>query len=206
MRFPSLLLCASIAFSSQVRPLLAAVPIVIETEFGVIEAVLDDQKAPVTVANFLKYVDAGYYTGGRFFRTVRTSPDNQPKVSVKIDVVQAGVRPDLEKKAFPPIKLERTRDTGLKHVDGALSMPRSAPDSGADGFSICIGDQPNLDFGGRRNPDGQGFAVFGRVTSGMEVARKIQSSPAGPNDTTEAVAMGDQRLTPPIKILSVRRK
>src|SRR6476646_6420627 len=107
MRFPSLLLCASIVFSSQFRPLLAAVPIVIETEFGVIEAVLDDQKAPVTVANFLKYVDAGYYTGGRFFRTVRTSPDNQPKTSVKIDVVQAGVNPEFEKKAFAPIPLER---------------------------------------------------------------------------------------------------
>src|SRR5882724_1110663 len=98
--------------------LLAEVPIVIETEFGVIEAVLDDQKAPVTVAGFLKYVDANHYTGGRFFRTVRTSPDNQPKVSVKIDVVQAGVNPDLEKNSFPPFKLERTNDTGLKHIDG----------------------------------------------------------------------------------------
>lgn len=186
--------------------LLAEVPIVIETEFGVIEAVLDDQKAPVTVVNFLKYVDAGHYTGGRFFRTVRTSPDNQPKVSVKIDVVQAGVNPDLEKKAFPPFKLERTKDTGLKHVDGALSMPRTTPDSATSGFSICFGNQPNMDFGGRRNADGQGFAVFGHVTSGMDVARKIHGSPAGPNDTAEPVAMGDQRLTPPIKILSIRRK
>jgi len=186
--------------------LLADVPIVIETEFGVIEAVLDDQKAPVTVVNFLKYVEAGHYTGGQFFRTVRTSPDNQPKVAVKIDVVQAGVNPELEKKAFPPFKLERTKDTGLKHIDGALSMPRTTPDSATSGFSICFGNQPNMDFGGMRNADGQGFAVFGHVTSGMDVARKIHGSPAGPNDTAEPVAMGDQRLTPPVKILSIHRK
>jgi peptidyl-prolyl cis-trans isomerase A (cyclophilin A) len=63
-----------------------------------------------------------------------------------------------------------------------------------------------MDFGGKRNADGQGFAVFGHVTSGMDVAHRIHDSPAGPNDTTEPVAMGDQRLTPPIKILSIRRK
>ena len=187
-------------------PLLAEVPIVIETEFGRIEATLDDKRAPVTVENFLKYVDAGHYTGGEFFRTVRTSPDNQPKVTVKIDVVQARVNPEFEKKAFRPTKLERTRDTGLKHVDGALSMPRTTSDSATSGFSIVFGDQPDMDFGGKRNPDGQGFAVFGRVTSGMDVARKIHQSPAGPNPTNEPVAMGNQRLTPPVKILSVRRK
>jgi peptidyl-prolyl cis-trans isomerase A (cyclophilin A) len=184
----------------------AQTEIVIETEFGVMEAVLEDKKAPLSVENFLKYVDAGSYTGGEFFRTVRTNPDNQPKASIKIDVVQARVNPESEKKPFPPIKLERTRDTGLKHVDGSLSMPRTTPDSGTSGFSICIGDQPNLDFGSLRNPDGQGFAVFGRITSGMDVARRIHRSPSGPNPTNAAVAMGDQRLTPPIKILSVRRK
>jgi peptidyl-prolyl cis-trans isomerase A (cyclophilin A) len=199
------LLCVLAALTRS-SSLLAQVPIVIETEVGVIEAVLDDQKAPVTVTNFLRYVDAGSYRGGRFFRTVRTSPDNQPKAAVKIDVIQAGVNPDLENKGFPPIKLERTKDTGLKHVDGALSMPRNTPDSATGGFSICIGNQPGMDFGGMRNPDGQGFAVFGRVTSGMNVVRKIHQSPAGPNETSAPVAMGDQRLTPPIKILSIRRK
>lgn len=195
-----------IAGLSLAIPVCAETAIVIETEFGVIEALLEDEKAPATVTNFLQYVDAGHYTGGQFFRTVRTKPDNQPKVSIKIDVVQAGVNPELEKKSFPPVRLERTKDTGLKHVDGALSMPRFAPDSGTSGFSICIGDQPNMDFGALRNPDGQGFAVFGRVTSGMEVVRKIHASPSGPNSTNAEVAMGDQRLTPPIKILSVRRR
>ena len=187
-------------------PLRAQVPIVIQTEFGVIEAVLDDHKAPITVANFLKYVDAGQYSGGEFFRTVRTQPDNQPKVSVKIDVIQARVNPSVERKAFAPIRLERTRDTGLRHVDGALSMPRTTPDSGTSGFSICIGDQPNMDFGGQRNPDGQGFAVFGHVTSGMEVVRKIHASPAGPTDAAQGVTAGDQWLKPAVKIISVRRK
>ena len=184
----------------------AQTEIVIETEFGVMEAVLEDKKAPVTVENFLKYVDAGHYSGGQFFRTVRTNPDNQPKSEIKIDVAQAQVNPEFSKKGFPPIKIERTRDTGLKHVDGSLSMPRTTPDSATSGFSVCIGDQPNLDFGSLRNPDGQGFAVFGRITSGMDVARKIHRSPSGPNETTAPVAMGDQRLTPPIRILSVRRK
>src|SRR5262249_31536609 len=187
-------------------PLCAETAITIQTELGVIEAVLEDEKAPATVANFLQYVDAGHYTGGRFFRTVRSNPDNQPKTPVKIDVIQAAVDPELEKKAFPPVRLERTKDTGLKHVDGALSMPRLTPDSGTSGFSICIGDQPNMDFGGKRNPDGQGFAVFGHVTSGMEIVRKIQASPSGPSAAKDGVSAGDQRLTPAIKILSVRRK
>jgi peptidyl-prolyl cis-trans isomerase A (cyclophilin A) len=180
--------------------------IAIETGAGVIEAVLDDQKAPITVANFLKYVDAGQYAGAEFFRSVRTTPDNQPKMSVKIDVIQADVSREFRRKAFDPIPLERNRDTGLKHVDGALSMPRSAPDSATSGFSICIGDQPEMDFGGHRNPDGQGFAVFGRVTSGMDIVRKIHASPTGPSAAKEGASAGDQRLTPPIKILSIRRE
>ena len=187
-------------------PAAAQTRVSIVTEVGVIEAVLDDQKAPLSVANFLKYVDAGQYEGAEFFRTVRTRPDNQPKVSVKIDVIQAQVNPAFRGRSFGPIPLERTRDTGLKHVDGVLSMPRSTPDSGTSGFSICIGDQPEMDFGGRRNPDGQGFAVFGRVTSGMEIVRKIHASPSGPSPAKDGVSAGDQWLTPPVKILSIRRK
>lgn len=187
-------------------PLVAQTRVSIETEAGVIEAVLDDEKAPLTVANFLRYVDAGQYEGAEFFRSVRTKPDNQPKVSVKIDVIQAQVNPAFRGKSFGPIPLERTRDTGLQHVDGSLSMPRGAPDSATSGFSICIGEQPEMDFGGRRNADGQGFAVFGRVTSGMETVRRIQASPTGPSAAKDGVSAGDQRLTPAVKILSIRRK
>ena len=101
-------------------PVVAQTRVSIETEAGLIEAVLDDRKAPITVANFLRYVDAGQYNGAEFFRSVRTRPDNQPKVAVKIDVIQAQVSREFRGKSFGPILLERTSDTGLKHLDGSL--------------------------------------------------------------------------------------
>ena len=94
----------------------------------------------------------------------------------------------------PALPLERTRDTGLRHLDGTLSMARAGPDTATSDFFICIGDQPELDFGGKRNPDGQGFAAFGRVTKGMDVVRRIQQAPAE-----------GQTLTPPVSILNIER-
>jgi len=152
-----------------------AVRVRIETNKGDIEIELDTAKAPNTVANFLKYVDGKFYDGGKFHRSV--TPDNQPKNKVKIEVIQGGINPERMKDEFKPIKLERTKDTGLKHKDGTISMARDGPDTATSDFFICIGDQPELDFGGKRNPDGQGFAAFGRVTKGMDVVKKIQSSP-----------------------------
>jgi peptidyl-prolyl cis-trans isomerase A (cyclophilin A) len=172
----------------------------VQTELGDILVEVDLAKAPVTAANFLKYVDAGHYDGGTWHRTVKM--DNQPESTIKIEVIQAGVNPEKAKEGFPPIPLERTNKTGLLHKDGAISMARGAPDSATSGWFICIGDQPSLDFGGMRNPDGQGFAAFGRVVSGMEVVRKIQQAPSSTNRTTNTEA---QRLTPPIKIVKVQR-
>lgn len=171
----------------------AAAPtaVVIETELGEIEVQLDARRAPVTTANFLKYVDGGFYMGGIFHRTVK--PDNQPNNKIKIEVIQAGPNPAKQGQDFAPIKLERTNQTGLKHVDGAISMARDGPDTATSDFFICIGDQPSLDFGGQRNPDGQGFAAFGRVVRGMDVVRKIQAAPADA-----------QKLTPPVKIIRIR--
>jgi len=166
--------------------------VLIKTEMGEIEAEVDTIHAPITAENFLRYVDLGFYRFGRFHRTVR--PDNQPTDKVKIEVIQAGLD-SLRVKDFPPIKLERTKLTGLRHKDGTLSMARDGPDTATSDFFICIGDQPSLDFGGKRNPDGQGFAAFGRVVLGMDVVRKIQS----------ASAQG-QRLLPPVAILSIARK
>jgi peptidyl-prolyl cis-trans isomerase A (cyclophilin A) len=168
------------------------VRVAVETGLGVITLEIDPARAPRTAANFLRYVDAGLFDGASFHRTVREG--NQPRNRVKIDVVQAGrgehpVPPD-----FPAVALERTRDTGLRHTDGAVSMARDGPDSATSDFFVCVGDQPELDFGGRRNPDGQGFAVFGRVVSGMDVVRRIHAAPAD-----------GQGLTPPIAIRSVRR-
>lgn len=169
------------------------VRVLIQTDKGDIELELDTAKAPVTVANFLRYLDGKFYDGGRFHRTVRS--DNQPDNKVKIEVVQAGVNPERLKDEFPPIKLERTRDTGLKHKDGTISMARDGPDTATSDFFFCIGDQPELDFGGKRNPDGQGFAAFGRVVKGMDVVKKIQASKAE-----------GQTLKPAVKILKVTKK
>jgi len=177
---------ATLAAAGQTRP----VSVVIETELGSIEAEIAGDRAPITAQNFLKYVDAGLYDGGSFHRTVK--PGNQPDRDVKIEVIQAGRVPGSA--GFPPIPLERTSVTGLSHKDGTLSMARNGPDTASSDFSICIGDQPSLDFGGKRNPDGQGFAAFGRVVKGMDVVRKIQASPAS-----------GQRLTPPIRILKITR-
>jgi peptidyl-prolyl cis-trans isomerase A (cyclophilin A) len=174
----------------------ATPPVVIRlsTGLGVIEAELYADRAPATVANFLKYVDAGRYTGGLFHRTVKLHPDNQPHNTVKIEVIQGGVNPEFAGQDWPAIALERTRDTGLKHLDGTLSMARAAPDTATSDFFICIGDQPELDFGGKRNPDGQGFAAFGRVTKGMDIVRKIQNAPAE-----------GQKLIPPVRIMKIER-
>jgi peptidyl-prolyl cis-trans isomerase A (cyclophilin A) len=165
--------------------------VVIETELGSIEVELSPAQAPATVANFLRYVKAGHYDGGVFHRTVTLA--NQAQNKVKIEVVQAGADPAREKEAFPAIALERTRDTGLRHLDGTISMARDGPDSATSDFFICIGDQPELDFAGKRNPDGQGFAAFGRVVSGVDVVGRIQHSPAQ-----------GQVLTPPVRIVSAR--
>jgi peptidyl-prolyl cis-trans isomerase A (cyclophilin A) len=172
----------------------------VQTELGDIVVEVDQAKAPATAANFLRYVDAGHYDGGTWHRTVKM--DNQPESAIKIEVIQAGVNADRAKEGFPAIALERTSKTGLLHKDGVISMARGGADSATSGWFICINDQPSLDFGGQRNPDGQGFGAFGRVVSGMDVVRKIQAAPSATTRTNNAEA---QRLTPPIKILKAAR-
>lgn len=189
-------------------------PVRIETPLGEIVVALD-HRAPGTVANFLRYVDAGLYDGGRFHRTVR--PDNNsnaglniaetdagldpkaprgqlPNDAIVIEVIQGGIDPARASEHGDPIPLERTSETGLRHRDGTISMARLTPDSAVSDFFLCIGPQPDLDFGGLRNPDGQGFAAFGQVVSGMEVVRAIQTSPST-----------GQSLTPPVPITSITR-
>jgi peptidyl-prolyl cis-trans isomerase A (cyclophilin A) len=168
--------------------------VLIQTDLGDIEIEVDTKRAPISAGLFLKQVDAGMYNGGQFHRTVKM--DNQPNNDVKIEVIQGSIAAAREKELGDPIPLERTTVTGLKHTDGCVSTPRGTPDSARSGFFICINDQPSLDFGGRRNPDGQGFAAFGRVVSGMEVVRTIQQAP-----NKEA-----QLLTPPIAIRSIKRR
>ena len=166
--------------------------VLIQTAVGDIELELDRNRSPLTVTNFLHYVQEGLYTDGRFHRAVTLS--NQPNNKVKIEVIQASANPNKTNQFLPPIKLERTRDTGMKHREGTISMARDGPDTAQDEFFICIGDQPELDFGGKRNADGQGFAAFGKVVKGMDAVRRIQSAPAD-----------EQKLTPMIRIERVVR-
>lgn len=162
----------------------------IETSEGTILIELYPEKAPITVTNFLKYVDEGLYTNSSFFRV--TTPENEAERDIKIEVIQGGNIP--EGKDFAPIQIETTDKTGIKHLDGMLSMARSEPNSATSSFFICINDQPELDFNGKRNPDGFGFAAFGKVTKGIDIVRKIQS---GENN--------NQRLLNPIIIKSITR-
>jgi len=177
------------------------------TAAGVIEYELYPQVAPLTVANFLQYVDAGYYDGGGFYRVVRM--DNQPQSPVKIEVIQGGLGiatyDESRRPEFPPVIHETTQQTGLKHTDGVLSMARLAPGTATSEFFICINDQPSLDYGGARNPDGQGFAAFGRVTGGMDVVRRIQQGSSGAAVPDDRAAVTGQLLDEPVLIELVER-
>jgi peptidyl-prolyl cis-trans isomerase A (cyclophilin A) len=182
---------ADVRGTSQVAP----VRVVLDTEKGPIEIEVDVAHAPVTAANFLKYVDAGAYDGGFFHRTVR--PDTETRTDYPIQVIQAS-RAEA-KPGFTPVALERTNVTGLKHLDGTVSMARSGPDTATSDFFICLGAQPELDFGGKRNADGQGFAAFGRIVSGMDTVKRIQAAP------TKGVA-SPQTLEPRITITKASRR
>ena len=165
----------------------------IVTTLGTIDAELDSARAPLTVTNFLRYVDGHYYDAGAFYRAVTNA--NQPTDSVRIEVIQGGMVGNGFSRPYPAIPLERTSVTGLHHGNGTLSMARGGPGTATDSFFITIGDQPALDFGGHRNPDGQGFAAFGRVTSGGDVVRAIQQQP-----------VDGQSLVKPVTIIRVERR
>jgi peptidyl-prolyl cis-trans isomerase A (cyclophilin A) len=166
--------------------------VLIKTELGDIEVEIFMNEAPKTATNFLKYVDKKLFDGGSFYRVV--TMDNQPNNDVKIEVIQGGLGFGESDKRFPPIEHETTDKTGIMHKDGVISMARNEPGSASSEIFICINDHPELDFGGRRNPDGQGFSAFGKVIEGMDVVRKIQIQPTK-----------GQMLNPKIKMYSIAR-
>jgi peptidyl-prolyl cis-trans isomerase A (cyclophilin A) len=176
---------------------LPAVRFVLES--GRIDIELEAARAPLSSDDFLRYVDGHFYDDGRFTRTVRADNDHG---AARIDVVQGGVRPGVTPMA--PIAHESTQMTGLKHLDGVISLPRDKVGTGSGAeFFICIGDQPALDFGGRRNADGQGFAAFGRVIAGMDLVRSIwRADASGPSPDTYTQG---QMLRQPVRILSATR-
>jgi peptidyl-prolyl cis-trans isomerase A (cyclophilin A) len=162
----------------------------IETSLGEIEVELFPEKAPATVFNFTQYADKHLYDSSSFFRVC--TKENEASRKIKIEVIQGGDVPT--DKLYPPIPLETTKQTNIRHENRTISMARGAPNSAQSSFFICINDQPELDFGGKRNPDGQGFAAFGKVIKGMDTVKKIQ-----------AQKNKDHYLTEPVVIYTVRR-
>ncbi len=167
--------------------------VMIYTEAGDIELELYPDKAPKSVAAFLSYVDSGYYTHSSFYRVL--SLDNQPMGTAATQLIQGGVwatRPQRD--SLPGIPHESTQQTGLLHENGTVSLARLAPGTATTEFFICIDKQPGFDYGGAANPDGQGYAAFGKVVSGMEVVFKIYQKPEE-----------NQYFSPPVRISKITR-
>lgn len=168
----------------------------IETTVGTFYIAVNIRRAPITSANFLKYVAAGLYNSGRFHRATRA--DNYtpaPPARPMMNIIQGGINPTRRSEGFPAIPLERTSVTGIKHVTGVVSMARdTAADTATSDFFVLLDDQPSLDFGGQRFEDGQGGAAFGRVVEGLDIVRKIQQQP-----------VDGQNLSAPVTIWRVWR-
>ena len=166
--------------------------ILMTTEIGTITIELLPNQAPLTVKNFLRYIDEDRYSDFTFYRAVNMK--NQSLDSVKIEVIQGGLGFNQHLDVLPPISHESTNTTGLKHLSGTISMARNEPGSTSSEIFICINDQPEPDYNGSRNPDGLGFAAFGMVKSGIDIVKKIQQS-----------SSNGQMLNKPIRVKSIKR-
>jgi peptidyl-prolyl cis-trans isomerase A (cyclophilin A) len=186
------------------------VVVVLETDRGEITMEIDTIHAPVTAANFLRYVDGGFYNGGEFCRSVR--PDNEIRKDAPIQVIQFRINEARRGDEFPPIPVERTSMTGLRHLDGTVSMARDVtptrpgPVTATSDVFIAIGEQPGLDDTGNRSPDGHGFAAFGRVIAGADVVRTIHASPTHRDIPATPRAGPGQTLVPTVRIVRADRK
>jgi len=193
IRLLSLLLLLLGAAPLGAQPAPGTVAVTLHTSAGDIVVEVDMLHAPITAGNFLRYVDTRRLDGAEFYRAMKTGPE--------AGLVQGGVRDP--RKLFPPIAHEPTSKTGLSHVDGALSVPRLGLGTARGDFTIMVGDQHYLDSGPGSAGDGQGYAVFGRVVSGMDVVRRILVAPTSATEG-EGVMRG-QMLSPRVKILTARR-
>ena len=168
------------------------VPVELDTTAGKIVIALDRLHAPITAANFLRYVDTHRLDGETFYRAMHMGDGG---------LVQFGVRSDV-RKLYPRIVDEPTSRTGLKNIAGAISMARNAPNTAQADFFILLSDTPGFDAGA--NPDDpDGFAVFGHVVEGMDVVKKILAAPTSP--TAGEGVMKGQMLDPPVKIIKAER-
>jgi peptidyl-prolyl cis-trans isomerase A (cyclophilin A) len=169
--------------------------VVIQTDHGAIIVELEDKKAPITSANFLRYVDAHKYDGGTFYRASKTK-------GVKgAGSIQGG--PPVRARRFAPIAHESTRQTGIKHKAGTISMARNAPGSATCDFFICASPMPYLDAHPGAPGDNQGFAAFGQVVQGLDIVKKILALPA--NGPALYPEMKGQMLEPKVAITSMKR-
>lgn len=174
--------------------------VIFETDLGTIEIEVYPDKAPVSAADFLNYVDRGYYNGQGFYRTVHK--DNDPR-GMGMSLIQGG-RLDMEP-LTDGIAHETTDVTGLSNKAGSVAIARDEPGTGSAAyFFINIGDNSFLDTGGERNPDGAGYAVFGKVVSDMDVVKTIQAQEA--NRPTDEEVLKGQFLTTPVIIQKAYRK
>ena len=172
----------------------ALVNVRLETTEGPIVVALEQGRAPITTANFLRYVDEKRFDGISFYRAVNVAPG--------FGLIQGGIRGDA-RKLLPPIKHEPTTVTGLSHIDGAISMARNAPGTADASFFITVGAIPSMDADPKQSGDNLGFAVFGHVAQGMDIVRHILQEPTSPTEG-EGVMKG-QMLVQPVRILSARR-
>jgi peptidyl-prolyl cis-trans isomerase A (cyclophilin A) len=189
-----LLMVLAILYSSCSHQTYKEPTIKIKTNFGDIIVELYPEKAPKTVAAFLSYVDSGYYKKGSFYRVLKE--EDQPSNAFKSQLIQGGIWQTQYKKqlSVPGIPHETTKQTGILHKNGTISLARTAPGTANTEFFIVIGDQPAYDYGGSANPDGQGFAAFGKVIKGMDVVKQIHEQPD--NQTN---------FTPPLEIINIVR-
>lgn len=166
-----------------------------DTEEGGLVLGIDETRAPLTAANFLAYVDGGHLQAATIYRIV-TLANQAPGTLHPIEVIQFGSPAPGEERAppLPPVPHEPTSSSGLRHRHGTLSLARLSPGTGGHGFFICVGDQPELDEGGRRNPDGAGFAAFGRVVQGLETLQRLHGR-----------AEAAEYMQAPIGIIGIRR-
>jgi len=183
-----ILLAAGLVFATIAAGPSANTDVAIKTSAGTIVVRLDAKRAPLTVKNFLHYVDTHAYDNATFYRTVRRASEPRSQ----IEVIQGGLNPQTANPMITAIALEPTSKTGLHNTDGVIAMARTAdPNSATTEFFIDVGDDRFLDAGG---PTGPGYAAFGKVLRGMDVVHKIHTAPAS-----------GQSLTPPITIVSMTR-
>jgi peptidyl-prolyl cis-trans isomerase A (cyclophilin A) len=169
--------------------------VIIQTPAGDIEVEVYLRQAPKTAGAFLSYIDAGLYKNSSFYRVL--NEDNQVTGAPVSNLIQGGIWKTNHNKAvsLPGVPHETTRETHILHTNGVLSLARDKPGTGTTEFFICVGDQPGFDFGGENNPDGQGYAAFGKVVNGMDVVRTLYARPEN-----------NQSFTPPIPIYNIVRK